>query len=301
MYWIILLQQAFAATTHIVARGAATSGEPIVIVFVRGVLATITFGIAVWLTRSKSLPLSVQNFHHWWKFVKPDLPRLLVLGALNMLGNQLLFVTGLKYTVPPNAALAYALTPTFVLVISVVWFAERATTKKLMGIGLAFVGVLMVLFEKGIVLGQDVMYGNMIELTAAFSWALYSVLGRSLTRKYGALRCVTLTMVTGMVLYVPFLVVMMLWGNVPFLLGEISLTLWLQIVYLALIATCLSFFLWFYVLGKTEASKVAVFSNLQPILTTVFSILLFGEASVPSLMFVVGSGIVIVGVLLTQW
>jgi drug/metabolite transporter (DMT)-like permease len=47
-----------------------------------------------------------------------------------------------------------------------------------------------------------------------------------------------------------------------------------------------------------EASRVSVFNNLQPVLTSVLSFFIFG--TVPTFMFVVGGAIAIAGVIVTQ-
>ena len=49
------------------------------------------------------------------------------------------------------------------------------------------------------------------------------------------------------------------------------------IAYLALLTSVVSYLLWYWALGRTDASKVAVFSNLQPVATAVAAWLVLGE------------------------
>jgi drug/metabolite transporter (DMT)-like permease len=344
LYVLILVQQTLAAITHFVARGAATSADPMLIVLLRGILATAIFLVWCYGTRlnaffkisgrlageERTAPKSAPASSFWnssWKlFERRDLPRFLLLGLVNIPGNQLLYITGVRYTIPPNAALAYALTPAAVLLIATLFYGERPSLLKVCGVGMAFVGAMIVLFEKGVDTGSAYFVGNCIELAAMLSWALFSVWGRELTVKYGAIPCVTASAVTGMLLYVPLFVLVrmvvpfeaqngLLSGSSPgsssglqgipnviayvaTATASLSAELWWQIVYLAVFATCASFFLWFYVMGKSNASNIAVFSNVQPVLTTLIAVVVLG--AVPSTMFFVGGAVVIAGVVLTQ-
>ncbi len=300
MYWLILFQQLLASTTHIAARGAVMHGDPLFVVLMRAVFSSAIFLVFLFFQR-KNLPA----------FDRTDTMRFFWLGLVNVPINQVLFMTGLRFTIAPNAALAYAITPAFVLIISVVFFSEHVTKQKFIGIVIAFAGVLLVLFEKGMNLTSDYVIGNVLELLAAFTWALYSVLGRSMSIKYGALYSVTIGMVSGTILYVPlyFLFRYILisvpengWSPLQIITqataSVITPELWLEIVYLAVVATCASFFLWFYAMKTVEASKVAVFMNLQPVIATVLTILIWG--TVPTPIFFVGGAVVIIGVILTQ-
>jgi drug/metabolite transporter (DMT)-like permease len=70
------------------------------------------------------------------------------------------------------------------------------------------------------------------------------------------------------------------------------------IAYLALMTSVLSYLLWYYALSKTLPSKVAVFSNLQPVATALAAWLLLGDPLRWEL--AVGGALVLAGVRLTQ-
>ena len=72
----------------------------------------------------------------------------------------------------------------------------------------------------------------------------------------------------------------------------------LCILYLAVLTSVVAYLLWYYALSKTEASKVAIFSNLQPAATAVAAWLILGEALHWELL--VGGVLIIAGVRLTQ-
>jgi drug/metabolite transporter (DMT)-like permease len=68
--------------------------------------------------------------------------------------------------------------------------------------------------------------------------------------------------------------------------------------YLGLLVSVVGYWLWYYALARVSASNVAVFSNLQPVLVTIATVIVFGTS--PSLLFFVGGVFVLAGVLFTQ-
>lgn len=296
IYWIILFQQFLASTTHIATHSLATQCDPFLVVLLRISIASAVFLVlllVLWLMR-RSENASEPAFA-WrevdWRFV-------FLLGLVNVPGSQVLFAVGLKYTVPPNAALAYAMTPAFVLLISAIFFREHETRQQWLGVVIAFAGAALALVERGVSMQSEYFLGNCIEFGAAFLWAVYSVMGRSVAVNYGALVGTTLGMVSGLVLYAP---VYVLWRGADVVLAQMAAltpSLWWQAVYLSVFATCGSFGLWFYAMSKMDAAKVAVFMNLQPVMTTLLTVAIWHTA--PSAWFLAGAVLVIIGVLLTQ-
>ena len=83
-----------------------------------------------------------------------------------------------------------------------------------------------------------------------------------------------------------------------FALSQIDSALWGQIFYLGLITSGVAYVLWYFALKKMEAGKLAVFSNLQPILTTILAII-FLDYSL-TVYFIIGGILTIIGVIVTQ-
>ncbi len=73
---------------------------------------------------------------------------------------------------------------------------------------------------------------------------------------------------------------------------------WLQLVYLGTFTSAIGYAIWYYALTKIDASKLSVFNNLQPALTAILSLLIFGTPI--TLIFVLGGTLIIGGVFITQ-
>lgn len=283
VYFILFIQQMIASSTHLIGKNLTTSIDPRLVTLLRGAFAVSAFGLWVFFNR-KRIP----------RFDRADLPRLILLGIINIPLNQFVFLSGLKHTTPPNASLLYALTPAFVFAIALIRRTEKATTWKLLGIGAALVGAAIVLFERGLDFGSDFLLGNVLVFMASLSWAFYTVMGRHFILKYGAFYATALTMFSGFLFYLP----VYLYSPVDLNTVHITPQLWMELFYIGVITSGVGYGLWYYALSRIETSKVAVFNNCQPIMTTVLAIIFLSQTPTP--LFLLGGTIAIAGVVLTQ-
>ena len=283
VYFVLFFQSLIASGTHIVAKLVVTEIEPVTLTMLRSIMAMIGL-IIIAVVRKTS-----------FAFEKKDYKRLLFLSILAIPINQFLFLSAMKLTTPANAALLYATTPALVLLLSLISGNERISWKKGSGVVIAFCGVLLLIFQHGIDLHSDYTIGNLLLVVAVIAWALYTVGGRSLILKYGAFPTSAATMIVGTILFLPIGLV----RTLQFDFTTIDLRHWGGLFYLSIGTSIFAYFLWYYALGRVQASKVAIFTNLQPILTTVLAVVLLGQAlTVP---FIIGGVIALSGVVLTQF
>ncbi len=282
IYLVMLFQSLLASGTHIVAKATVTSIEPVTLTFLRSLLAGV---ILIGMARARKNRLTVD---------REDRNRFLLLSALGVPLNQFLFMTGLAASKPTNAALFYGATPALVLLLSVLMKKEEPSGLRLGGVLVAFAGILLVVFERGLDLGGETLYGDSLLLAAVVAWTFYTVLGKDMIRKYGPLHATSVTLVWGMAMYLPFGIFNAARFDYSTLTsGDLG-----GILYLAIATSIVAYLIWYYALGKLAPSKVAVFANIQPILTMVLAWLLLGEVLTPR--FLVGAGVTLAGVLLTE-
>lgn len=283
MFLILFLQQLIASTTHVVGKNIIHSIQPPTLLMMRAFIACLFF-LTLIPVRKMKLP----------KIDKKDKWQIVLLGLLNVPMNQFLFFTSLKYTSAPNVALAYALSPAFVLLISVFFLKEKASWMKSLGIGIAFLGTTLILFEKGFDFSSDNFLGINLAILASISWAFYTMLGKKFVNKYGAIYTNLLAMVIGFFMFIPIF----FYVKAPYNYFDFNIYQWLQILYLGIFTSGIAYILWYYALKKIDASKVSVFNNIQPVLTTILAILFLNQQiSVP---FVFGGLLTITGVIVTQ-
>lgn len=281
VYVVILLQTLLGGATHIVAKSVASDVDAVTLTFMRSIVSMASLAPLIFFRRAR--------LH----IARKDWKRLSVLGFLGT-GNQLIYMYGIHYTTAANGALLYATTPVIVLILSRIFLEENITGKKALGIVLAFVGVSMVIFEKGISLSSDYTYGNLVVLVAVIAWGLFTVFGKSMVIKYGALNTTSIAAIVGGMILFPFGVV----SASKFDFTLLSTPDWYGVLYLGIGTSVISYLLWYYALRRIDASKLAVFSNGQPIVAALLSVAFLQYTFTGA--FLLGGTITVAGVVLTQ-
>ena len=283
VYALLLLQSLLASGTHLVAKVVVTQVDPFTLTLVRSLIAA---GGMFLVLRGAGGRLGIE---------RRDLPLILFLAFLAVPVNQFLFLIGIRYTTASNAALLYATTPILVVLFSRWLLGEKLTRKRIAGVLLGFAGVTIVIFERGIDASIENLTGNLIIYCAVLAWGLYTVLGKRLIATYGPIRSTSLTLIIGTFLFLPIGI----WTAAQFPYERLGLDSWLQIFYLGIITSVVAYLLWYYALSRAEAGKVAVFTNLQPLLTTILAVLLLNQDVTAA--FIVGGSVAIGGVVLAQF
>jgi len=283
VYAVLAVQQLMASGTHIVAKVIVQQVDPFTLTFVRTLISASAM-LLILLLRGKAPAIRREDYRMF-----------LWLAFLGVPLNQFLFLYGMRFTIPSNAALLYATTPVVVLLFSHFFLGESLTRRKAAGVVLGFAGVTIVIFERGLSASMEYLLGNVMIFVAVLAWALYTVYGRTMIVKYGAIESSALSLIGGTILFFPIGVVSAL--RFPF--GTLTAAHWLQIGYLSIVTSVVSYLLWYYALGRIEAGKVAMFSNFQPIIVTALAVTLLGQSvTVP---FVAGGCIALAGVVIAQF
>ncbi len=274
-----------SAGTHLAARAATTSLPPGTVAVLRMVGTALVFAFLVALLpafRGMRLPPRGTRLAFFgWGFVAGPL-------------NQGLFLFGIERSVASHAALLYALTPIGVYITAVTLGRERWLPRRLLGVGLAFVGVVVLLFERGLAAALGPLLGDLLILGAVAAWVAWTLASRELARQFTGLQMAAWTMIAaGLQAAVA----------APFLLdGDAALAMRtdaaLSLAYLIGVTSVVSYILWSFALVRVEASRVAVFTNLQPIATAIFAFLILGEPIGWGL--ALGGALVIAGVRVVQ-
>jgi drug/metabolite transporter (DMT)-like permease len=271
------LNQIFSSLTHIVAKSAVGAIGPLAVALLRFTIASTVL-------------LVHQRVRGRATVTRKDKLRLIALGFFVVPINQGFFLFGLSRSTPSHASLLYALTPLVVLLLAGRMLGERSIGSKLLGTLVAFAGVAIILFERGLRNEMDVLVGDVLILVAVFAWGAYTVLAKQLVERYDAMTVTTWAIVSGTVMCLPAFLIP---GAIP-PLRSIGPGAWGGIAYLSIGTSVIAYPLYMYALRHLEASKVAVTTNVQPILTAILSWAIFGERFTPG--FVLGALLVLAGV-----
>ena len=274
----LVLNQILSAGTHLIAKATLNAIGPLSTALLRFTTASLTL-LLFELLRPKRQ-----------RVAREDIPKILCLGFLVIPVNQGCFLFGLAGSTASHAALLYALTPLVVFLLARRFLHEGNAGAKLLGIAAAFVGVALILADRGLAREMTAMRGDLLMLVAVFSWALYTIGSKELLRRYDPMTLTTWVLVAGTVMSLPAALIP---GAIP-PLRTIALPAWGGIAYLAVGTSVIAYPLWLYALRHLEASKVAITTNAQPVITSALSWLIFGERFGPA--FFVGAALILFGV-----
>ncbi|MEO6462356.1 MAG: DMT family transporter [Candidatus Eisenbacteria bacterium] len=283
----LLLYTLLAAATFIVARVALDEFDPLALAQLRFVVASAALLVLVLVRRGGGglralLPPRGDRAAVAW------------LGVLGTPINQALFLLGLQRTTPAHAALLYALTPILVLALALARRQERLVPLRVLGLGLAFAGVVLLLFARGLAAERASLAGDALVLAAVCAWAAYTAKSRELLTRLDPLLVTAAATLFGTFVFLPI--------GVPAVLvqdfARVSARGWLGLAYIALVTSVLTYLIWSWALARSEASRVAGFSNLQPVAAALLAWLLLGTPL--TVHFVLSAAVVLAGVALAE-
>ncbi len=209
--------------------------------------------------------------HYFWqreKVERNDFFLLAICGLFGVVINQEMFFLGLSITTPINASLIMIMTPILVFVISFFLAHEKVTWQKILGIVLGALGAFVIISGKGFNFSGNTVMGDLFILINATSYAVYLVIVRPLMKKYHPLTVVKWVFFFGLFPVTVF-------GFQQFASVQwhtFTVQVWLAVAFIVVCTTFLAYLLNMLALREVHSSVVGAYIYLQPILSTVISI-----------------------------
>lgn len=270
-----------ASVSYLVARRALVELPDLAVAWLRVVGSGLAFGALLLATGRSLLPPPGRRRDP------------LLLGILGAPINQGLFLIGLAQTTVAHAAILYALTPALVLLGARLVNGEPLTRGRALGVGLAFLGAALVLTEGGA--AGELRSGDAIIAVGVLAWTTYTLRARRLSLEHGAVSATGWTFVLGALLSAPLLPLCLPEPGVLLTASRAALG---GVLWLILGSSFLAYLLWSVALRGLVAARVAIFSNLQPVLAALMAWAALGEPVTAR--EIVGGTLVLVGVIAVQ-
>jgi drug/metabolite transporter (DMT)-like permease len=218
---------------------------------------------------------------YWWdrrqhtarSWTPRDVPLLIVLGVFGVALNQFLFVVGLSRTSVAHSSIFANTTPILILLLASVLGIERLTGWKLAGVVVALAGVVLLRTLDSGPHGESTLAGDVITSFGALAFSIFTVLGKPPAQRFGTVTLNTFAYTGGALLMAP----VTLWQAVRFDFRAVPWAAWAAVFYMALLSSVICYLIYYYALARMEASRLAAFSYLQPLLAIVFGILILHE------------------------
>ncbi|HUX08247.1 MAG TPA: DMT family transporter [Acidobacteriota bacterium] len=221
--------------------------------------------------------------------------RAAIIPAAGLLASQVCYLYGLQFTSPAHSALMYTLLPIFTALMAFFLISERLRPAQVVGIGIAFVGAVVLAGEDGLTLESRYLLGDMITFVAVIGWALYTVLSKPLATRIGAIPTLVLMLAMGW----PVSLALTLGPTAAQPWAEVSLTAWAGAAFLILLGTFGAYVFYQFSLKHLQSSIVAAFAYSQPVLAAIFSVILLGE--VLSAFFYASFALIFAGLMIARY
>lgn len=186
---------------------------------------------------------------------------------------------GLVYMSSSEAGIILATVPIFTLIFATLFLKEKTTAFQKFSVFLSVIGVIYIMYNKGISIKSTNFLGIVLITFSAISLASYNVLARVKTREF---KTIELTYVMAFVGFVTFNTISII-DNI----NRDSINLYfsplkninfvIAMLYLGILSSVITSLLSNYVLSKLDASKMSVFANLGTVITIIAGVLILKE------------------------
>ena len=214
------------------------------------------------LVRAKRIPLA---------FAARDI-RPLALGAGLVCFHFLVQPLGVDKTSATNTGWIIAVTPLVLALLSAWLLHERVGRAQVTGIAIASAGIGLLISRGDLTNLWSGSVGDWLVLSTAFSWALYTIATRDLSRRCSSLAVtlvVFLPVALGALVYIAF-------HSGTALFAAFSARAWLALAFLATLGTLAQWF-WQVGVARLGAANAGMFLYLEPLATTALAVPLLGE------------------------
>jgi len=222
-----------------------------------------------------------------------DIPFMVGAALIGIFVNQVTFVYGTKLTTATTVALIFGTLPIMTALFAAIGGIERLHTRFWLAAALSFCGVCLVAFGAKNGISGD-LWGYLLAMIGAATWAAYSVAISPLMRHYTASRISAWALTIG--------AIPLLGAGAPQLVhqnyGGLSNLVWLAYVFAVLGPLCVTNLLWFNAIERVGPSRASLYANLQPFLGAIFALLILSESMTP--VQVAGGLLIATGIILSR-
>jgi len=275
----------FWGLSFVATKVALAEMSPVSLLFTRFGLGVVALHAILLVRRERLLPPRAS-----WRM-------LALLGFVGVFVHQMIQVHGLVLTTAVRTGWLIGVIPIWSALLAAIGLRERFGPKRVLGLVLGFGGALLVITRgdlSGSVLALPSTRGDLLVLASTVNWAVYTVIARGTVGRLGSARAIAGSMLLGWAMLAPFFLREAGWRA----WAHLSPAAIVSVTFLGIGCSGLAYLFWYAALSRWEASRVAAFLYLEPLVTCAAAVPLLGEPLGAAT--VAGGLIVLVGVALVQ-
>jgi drug/metabolite transporter (DMT)-like permease len=204
--------------------------------------------------------------------------------------------SGMLYTDAARSILFVNLSP-FVVAVGAHFFlkGDRLTLLKMVGLTLAFTGIVTVFGERPKTAKTTMIFGDVLEITAAFLWGATTLyIKKFMAEKVEPIH----TFLYQLIFSIPVMLIVSFVLE-PQWIYKTDASILALLFYQSVIVAFMSYFIWFKLIHEYSVSRLSAFTFLTPIYGVLLGILFLKEEFTFSLM--VGLPMVSLGIFFVNW
>ena len=257
---IVIWGYSFVAVQAAIEDGSS----PILIAMARWIIASSIFGGYLVLRRP---PLPQRS----------DLATFLAMAFIGVGVYYIFQYYGVQFAgASISSILVTLLCPVVIFLVSYVRLGERITRVQTGGLVLSAVGGYLVITNGSLsfIHNWEGVVGGIFGVICAIFWALYTLGGKQLIRRYDAFTSTAYLSLMGTAMLAPFAVAdSALSSHLVF-----PVSFWFAALYLGILCTVVGYVLWFKALTGLTASSTGVTLYFEPVVTVIAAWLVLGQA-----------------------
>ena len=193
--------------------------------------------------------------------------------------GSLYFITenyGLELTTAGNVSMLASLSPIFTTILVAVMYKQRIQPGVMIGSIVSFIGAACIIFSHG----ESIEFkpaGDLLAITAAFSWAVYTMAIKRLLPLYNGFFVTRKLFFYGVISGLPFLFMQQSPYHISVLFDIYNPTYLLNFLFLVLVCSLAAYVMWnsvMKILGPITANNYLYF---QPVVTMIAAYFVLGE------------------------
>jgi len=203
-----------------------------------------------------------------------DWARLALFSVFGVAINQVFFVEGLARTTATHSAIINTLIPAWTLLFAVLLAHERLTALKGASLALAVAGVLLVIRPERASFSSTTFVGDLLTIANSLSYGLFLVISKRTMHRVDAVAATALMFAFATPPIAAY------GGKALASLdpGSVPAAVWAWAAFIVLVPTAGAYVLISWTLARAEASLVAMFVYVQPVIAAILGVVFQGES-----------------------
>lgn len=216
---------------------------------------------------------------------KGDWPILFAIGFTGYFASFCLQMLGINRLTGSVSSLLGAMNPIFIPILAAFFLHERITPAKIACVALSMAGVVVIVGVDGTADAS----GALLMLASVFLWSTASIIIRRVSGRYDPMQIALIAILCALSFTGGWSLIELQSAPCSFTLESV-----LAVLYMGVLGTAVTHSLWNYSLRVMDASFCSMFYPMQPLVSSILSVLFLHEAVTPG--FVIGALMICCGI-----